>query len=177
MLNLLKPETRRVFTVYDPGRDQWLINRAQAAARRHNLELIAYPASDLKASARHLLKFLRTADPRQDSIWLPLDNRLVDKRHVLPFVIEKSWARRLTVFSSNLAHIRLGVLFALYPNNRELGRQLGELAAERAQQPALPPVVVPLNAVNKAFNPRVADHLNLRIDKSVRQQFQLILQE
>lgn len=176
-LQSLAPRIQRVFTVYNPERDQWLIDHALSSARRYGLELIALKASNLQESARHLLSILRQADPTTDSLWLPLDDALVNTANVLPFVVEQSWAKRLLVFSSNFVHTRLGVLFALYPNPRLLGRQLAEIALRVAADPADNPGIAPLGAVSRALNARVASHLGFTIDKATRAQFDLILQE
>lgn len=173
-LKQLAPDVNRVFTVYNPDEDRWIIQVAKAAATRHGLELVAFKARDLKTSAQHFLKILKRAHPKTEAIWLPLDSTLMSTRDVLPTVIEESWRRGLIVFSGNLLHVDLGVLFALYPDNEALGQELAEMARQLAATPTKKHVIEPLRVVKRAVNLRVAAHLGLRVDDDTQQTFDLI---
>lgn len=165
-LKTLMPKARRVIVVYDPRHNDWLIRMARAAAQARGIELQAYEAGDLKTAVRRYRDALAAADPRSDALWLPQDTTTVDEAVVVPLVLEQAWGRRMAVFSSSLNHVRRGVLFALYPDNLELGRDLASRAL------ALPPGgaasaahgVTPLTEVKLALNLRTADHLGLDVD-------------
>jgi putative ABC transport system substrate-binding protein len=97
---------------------------------------------------------------------LPQDSTTVEESAVLPLVLQESWGRNLAVFSSSFGHVRRGVLFSLYPNNDELGRQLagsalGFLASGRSESSGM----VPLRAVLMAINLRTAKHLGLNTSR------------
>lgn len=160
-LKLLSPTTRRVFVVYEPRQNGWLIRLARDAARANGIELVAQEAGDLKTAARLYQDFFSSADGKRDAVWLPQDSTTVDEAVVLPLVLQESWARSLPVFSSSVAHVKRGALFALYPNNVELGRNLAVSALGLASGSAPARGVLPLRDVLTAFNTRTASHLGL----------------
>lgn len=173
-LKSLVPTVKRVFVVFNPSRERWLIERAQQNAAAYGLTLIPLEASDLRSSARLFLQLVETAHPQTDALWLTMDSQIFDTEAMMPMLIEQSWNRHLVVFSSSLEQANLGVLFALYPDNQALGRRLAELALQLTQRPDRPPGIEPLRAIKRALNQRVAAHLNLAIDPSVERQFNLI---
>lgn len=158
----LMPAARRVFTVYDPRQNGWLMRLAKVAARAQGLELVAYEVQDLRSAMRAYQEILATADSRQDALWLPQDSTSVEEGSVLPLVLQESWNRNLTVFSSSFGHVRRGVLFSLYPNNVELGRQLaGSALSYLASSGHSSHGMIPLREVLMAINLRTAKHLGL----------------
>lgn len=158
----LMPAARRVFTVYDPRQNAWLMRLAKVAARAQGLELVAYEVQDLRSAMRAYQEILATADTRQDALWLPQDSTSVEEGSVLPLVLQESWNRNLTVFSSSFGHVRRGVLFSLYPNNVELGRQLaGSALSYLASSSHSSHGMIPLREVLMAINLRTAKHLGL----------------
>ena len=176
-LQRLSPATRRVWVVFNPVYDRWLIELAQRAAAARDLKLEPLEAGDLRESARQFLHILEAADPATDALWLVADAGIIDSETILPLVIEKSWRRRLPVFSNSLHHIQRGVLFALYPDNVPLGRRLAELAARALRTPEAPSRIELLRAVKRALNLRIAAHLDLTIDRDLERQFDLVLPE
>ena len=158
----LMPAARRVFTVYDPRQNAWLMRLAKTAARAQGLELVAYEVQDLRSAMRAYQEILAIADSRQDAVWLPQDSTSVEEGSVLPLVLQESWNRNLTVFSSSFGHVRRGVLFSLYPNNVELGRQLaGSALNYLASSSHSSRGMMPLREVLMAINLRTAKHLGL----------------
>lgn len=163
-LQTLVPGAKRVFAVYDPAQNAWLIRLAREAAAARGLELVAYEVADLKAALRAYQEIFAVADGRRDALWLPQDSTAVEESSVLPLVLQESWSRNLPMFSSNVAHVRRGALFALYPNNVEIGRHLassalGYLANGGHAQRG----VLPLKAVLLAANLRTAGHLGINV--------------
>jgi putative ABC transport system substrate-binding protein len=158
----LVPGARRVFVVYDPTKNAWLIRIAKEAAKNLGLELVAQEASDLKAAMNLYQSVMASVDPKRDAIWLPQDSVTVDETLVLPKVLKEAWNRNLIVFSSNAAYVKQGVLFSLYPDNRLLGRKLAtsvlnlRTSSER---------IVPLREVFAAVNSRTANLLGLNISQ------------
>ena len=173
----LLPAARRVWVVYDARHNAWLIRLARDAAKTQGLELMAYEVDDLKAALQRYQDILSTADPKRDALWLPQDLTTVDETTVLPLVLQESWDRSLTVFSSSVTHVKRGALFALYPDNTELGRRLGDAAlAYLAASAPSARSMVPLKEVLFAVNVRTASHLGIDV-ASKQQSFDLIFPE
>ena len=178
-LKALKPGTRRVFVVYDPRQNGWLIRLAREAAQAHDLELVAHEAVDLKSALLLYQEVLASADPGRDALWLPQDSVTVEDSAVLPLVLRESWNRALAVFSSNVAHVKRGALFSLYPNNVELGRNLASSALDRAS-PGVSQAgraILPLKEVLTAVNVRTAGHIGLSIGLRQQRSFDMVFPE
>ena len=172
----LMPAVRRVFTVYDPSQNAWLIRQAKEAAHSQRLELVAYEAQDLRGAMQAYQKIFASADSKWDALWLPQDYTTVEDGSVLPLVLHESWNRRLAIFSSSLGHVRRGVLFSLYPDNAALGRHLAESAQEfLATGDYGEHGIILLHEVLLAINLRTATHLGL--EANFQQGFDMVFPE
>lgn len=161
-LQAFVPAARRVFVVYDPNQNAWLMRLAKEAAVARGLELVMHEAHDLKTALRLYQEIFAAADPRRDALWLPQDSNTVDESSVLPLVLQETWARNMVFFSSSVAHVRRGALFSLYPDNVEIGRHLASSAlGYLAGSGQAARGVTPLRAVLVAFNVRTARHLGV----------------
>ena len=176
-LKALSPKTQRIFVVYDPHQNGWLIKLAKEAARNQGIELVAQEAGDLKSALGVYQNIFATIDPRRDALWLPQDSTTVDESLVLPLVLQESWTRGVPVFSSNVSHVKRGALFALYPNNMELGRNLAISAIGMVSGSPGIRGVSPLRDVLTAFNTRTASHLGLTPSAAQQQGFDLLFPE
>ncbi|MBS1143759.1 MAG: transporter substrate-binding protein [Proteobacteria bacterium] len=176
-LKALSPKTQRVFVVFDPRQNAWLIKLAREAAKNHGIELVAQEAGDLKTALGIYQSIFATADAKRDALWLPQDSATVDDSLVLPLVLQESWNKSLPVFSSNVSHVKRGALFALYPNNFELGRNLASSAIGIASGSSATRGVLPLRDVLTAFNTRTASHLGLAMSPAQQQRFDLLFPE
>ncbi len=166
-LKKMMPKVRRVFTVYDPHQNDWMMRIAKEAAITQGLELVAYEAQDIRSATRTYQEIFSKIDNAQDAIWLPQDSTTVEESTVLPLVLQESWSRSLAVFSSSFGHVRRGVLFSLYPNNIELGRYLAGSALDRMTAGGNDvPGMLPLREVLMAVNLRTAKHLGLNASHS-----------
>ncbi len=163
-MKALMPGAKRVFVIYDPGINGWLVKLAKEAAHAHGLELVAYEAHDLRSAVRFYQEVFSRVDGHRDVLWLPQDPTTVEESSILPLVLQESWNQGIAVFSSNSAHVRRGVLFSLYPDNVALGRSLADLAqgilisgdyGKRG--------MMPLRDVQSAVNLRTAQHLGLKL--------------
>ena len=161
-MKALMPTAKRVFVVYDPNINDWLMKLAKEAALAQGLELVAHEAQDVRSAVRVYQEIFSVADGRSDALWLPQDSTTVEESSILPLVLQESWHQGLAVFSSNSGYVRRGVLFSLYPDNVALGRSLAGLAqgilisgdyAKRG--------MMPLRDVQSAINLRTAQHLGL----------------
>jgi putative ABC transport system substrate-binding protein len=165
-LKALMPNTKRIFVVYDSSLNGWLIKLAQEAARAKDIELVAYETQDLRSALRFYQQIFAESDSRSDAIWLPQDSTTVEENSILPFVLQHSWDQGLAVFSSNVGHVRRGVLFSLYPDNVALGKSLADLAQHILLTGDLGKhAMLPLRDVQSAVNLRTAAHLGINLDR------------
>ena len=161
------PGVKRVVVVYDPKQNDWLIRLARDAAKLQGLELAAMEADDLKTAVRRYQDTLASVNPKRDVLWLPQDTTTVEESAVLPLVLRESWNQNLVVFSSNVAHVKRGVLFSLYPDNAEIGRYLAGAALASLQAGNAPTHgLQALKQVLTAVNTRTAEHLGIDLRAS-----------
>ncbi|MBI5007109.1 MAG: hypothetical protein HZB95_08270 [Nitrosomonadales bacterium] len=165
-LKKMMPGVRRIFTVYDPRQNEWLVQLAKDGAAAQGLELVTHQAQDLRSAMRAYQEVIANADNSHDALWLPQDSTTVEEGTVLPFVLQESWNSNLAVFSSSFGHVKRGVLFSLYPNNVELGRHLAGDALDLMSSGGVDvPGVTPLREVLMAVNLRTAKHLGLNTSR------------
>lgn len=176
-LKNLLPGVKRVIVVYNPQHNEWLIKIAREAAKTQGLELAAYEARDLGAAARAYETAFAGSEGRRDAVWLPQDATTVDENTILPLVLKESWNRNVPVFSSSFLHVKKGALFALYPNNLELGRTLASSALAAMSGEGRRRGVLPLREVQTAVNLRTASHIGLTIGYQQQRSFDFIFPE
>lgn len=174
-LKSLAPHVKRVFVVYSAEQNAWLVKLGREAARSHDLELVAREAADITAALPRYQEILAQADGKTDALWLPQDSATVHESLVLPLVLRAAWSRRLAVFSSNVSHVKLGVLFSLYPDNFEVGRRLATVAL--AGSAGTPAGIQPSREMLAAVNVATANHLELPVSYRQLQSFDLVLPE
>ncbi len=174
-LTKMVPDINRIFVVYNSKQNEWLVEIAKDSAAKRNINLVALDAEDIKSAFGHYKEILSNIDPKHDALWLPQDSTTVNDAAILPFILEQAWKKSIALFSSSVVHVKRGALFSLYPNNRELGRQLGNIALGILQQPDNPEgVVFPLKSVLTAVNIRTASHLGIALSYRDQQAFDLI---
>ncbi|MFZ6876161.1 ABC transporter substrate binding protein [Undibacterium sp. Di27W] len=175
-LKSLLPSVKRVIVVYDPKNNEWLIKLAREAAKQQGLELLAYEARDL-ASAAHQYEAAFAGADKRDALWLPQDSTTVEEGSILPLVLRESWSRGIPFFSSSFLHAKKGALFALYPNNLELGQSLAQAAHSALSGDSRKSGVSLLREVLVAVNLRTASHIGLNIDYQSQRSFDSIFPE
>lgn len=172
----LMPKVRRIYTVYDPRLNAWMMHQAKEAARAQEIELVAIEAQDLRGALAAYGKIFADSDSSRNALWLPQDAVSAEEGTVLPMVLQESWNRNLAVFSSNPNHVRQGVLFSLYPDNTGLGRHLAEAALALLDNDSADlPATLPLKNVLMSVNLRTAKHLGLNIGRA--QHFDMVYPE
>jgi putative ABC transport system substrate-binding protein len=162
-MKTLMPTTKRIFVVYDPNYNGWLIKLAKDAANAQGLKLVVYQAQDLRSAVRFYQQIFSEADSDSDALWLPQDPTTVEDSSILPLVLQQSWNRDIAVFSSNFGHVRRGVLFSLYPDNESLGGSLANLASDflNSGDGTSNRGMMALHDVHGAVNLRTAKHLGI----------------
>lgn len=175
-LKSLLPDIRRVLVVYDPRKTEWLLRIARDAARAHGLELVAHEARDLAHAAQLYTTVFAGADGRRDAVWLPHDTTTVEEGTLVPLVLKESWNSSVPTFSSTMLHAKRGALFAMTPDNVEMGRTLassalGLMSGDRRKG------VQPLRELRTAINLRTASHVGLNIGFQQQRTFDYIYPE
>jgi putative ABC transport system substrate-binding protein len=161
-MKALMPSMKRVYVVYNPDFNGWLMKLAKNAADEQGLELEMYQARDVRKAVGYYQAIFSKADSHSDVLWLPQDPTTVEESSVLPLVLQKSWNNSLAVFSSNFGYVRRGVLFSLYPDNVGLGKSLAGLAQGILISGGYGKHgLMPLRNVQSAVNSRTAKHLGL----------------
>ncbi len=176
-LRTLLPEVRRVLVVYDPKKTEWLLRLAREAARAQGLELVAHEAHNLGQAAHLYGTLIRAADSRRDALWLPHDTTTVEESTLLPLILKESWNNSVPIFSSNVLHARKGALFAMSPNNVELGKSLASSALGLMAGETRKKGVQPLRELHSALNLRTANHMGLNIGNQQQRTFDFIFSE
>lgn len=174
----LSPKTRRVFVVYDPAANDWLIELARPAAAGRGLELVGLPSKDLREAAATYAQLQEKGLGKTDLIWLLNDPNTVDQNTILPFLLRTSWSDGFAVISNNPSHVKRGVLFSLYPDYNKMGKSLGRLALQVAANGSHGNNgMSPLRDVLIAVNLRTSGHLNLDFSQNEKDAFDLVFPE
>jgi putative ABC transport system substrate-binding protein len=176
-LRTLLPEVRRVMVVYDPKKTEWLLRVAREAARAQGLELVTLEARDLGQAAQLYTTLFAAADNRREALWLPHDTTTVDESTLLPLILKESWKSGVPIFSSNVLHVKKGALFAMSPNNVELGRTLASSALGLMAGEGRKKSVQPTRELYAAINLRTANHMGLNIGYQQQRTFDFIFPE
>ncbi len=176
-LRNLLPDVRRVIVVYDPSKTDWLLRIAREAAKAQGLELVAHEARDLGQAAHVYSTVFSGADGRRDAVWLPHDSTTVEESTLLPMILKESWNSGIPIFSSNMLHVKKGALFAMTPNNLELGRSLANSAMGLMMGEHKKRGVQPLRELHTAINLRTASHMGLNIGYQQQRTFDFIFPE
>lgn len=174
----IAPKVTRVIVVYQREQDRWMIDKAMTAAQLLGITLHTVPAENIQEAANKYREILNNQLSGSDALWLPQDSAVLDEQAILPMILKEAWDRRLIVFSSNPSFVKKGVLFALYPDNYNMGRSLGAMA-RRLQAPGyrVDPAAQNIEALRDlliAFNVRTAAHLDIKFSREEANSFDLV---
>lgn len=177
-LKSIAPTVTRVLVVYQRGQDDWMIEKATASAHELGLAVQAEAVENLQEAANKYREIMNNQASDSDALWLPQDSAVLDEQAILPMILKEAWDKRLIVFSSNPSFVKRGVLFALYPDNYNMGRSLGALsrriqAPDYRDDPATPRIGS-LRDLLTAFNVRTAAHLNIKYSREDLNKFELV---
>ncbi len=158
MLRTIAPGATRITVVHGADENDWLVERARADAEALGYGFTSFKRETLREGASTYRELLGKLESPTDALWLPQGSPFVAESSVLQMILRAAWDRNIVVFSSNVSHVPKGALFALFPDNGEMGRALGRLAASDATPPAGLQV---LEQLDTAINIRTANHLGL----------------
>ena len=169
----LRPEVRDIHVVYEPDYNGWVIEAAERAAQELGIRLHSHPVTGLREAAARYREVQQTLKSRSEALWLPLGGPSREKS-ILQKILETAWARDQIIISSNLADVRRGAFYALYPDNRGMGMELARLLKMRMADGESATEPVFLSALYQALNLRTAEHLGLRLDREGLKAFDFI---
>jgi putative ABC transport system substrate-binding protein len=89
-------------------------------------------------------------------------------------LLDAAWSKNLIVFSSNPMHVKHGALFAVYPDNKNMGASLGQLANDVLEGSAETGMKT-LKDTLLAVNERTSNHLGISLSKEVKENVNLLL--
>jgi putative tryptophan/tyrosine transport system substrate-binding protein len=135
--------------------------------------LNAYAADDMREAVKKFRVILDQVKDSSDGVWLLLDNILPDKT-IMPMALEAAWQHRVVLFSNNPSHTRRGALFALFPDNTQMGYSLAGLALAMIKERPRQPVVLPLSDLKVSINRRTASHIGLNYTKAAEEELDVI---
>lgn len=177
-LKSIAPKITRIIVVYQRQQDKWMLEQATKATQILGIELQAVAVESLQEAANKYREILNNQKSDTDALWLPQDSAVLDEQAILPMILKEAWDRRLIVFSSNPSFVKRGVLFALYPDNYNMGRSLGVMAGrlQSAGHRDDPDArhIEPLRDLLTAFNARTAAHLDIRYTRDDLNGFDLV---
>ncbi|GGB99622.1 ABC transporter substrate-binding protein [Pseudoduganella buxea] len=173
-LRELLPELRRVIVVYNPKNSEWLIRLAREAARAQGLELAAFVAGDMARAVQLYPQLIATADGRRDAVWLPHDATTVEEGTILPLVLRETGNGGVPLFSSNVLHEKKGALFAMVPNNVEMGRTLASSALSMLSGGARARSLAPSRTLQTAIDLRTASHVGVQLGERRQRGFDFV---
>lgn len=153
------PRAKKIGVIYNPDETQFMVDEARKAANRMNLGLVTYPIHS-EAEVPEGLTALR---PRIDALWLVSD-RTVLTTQSLQYVFLFAFQTNLPLMGLSDHFVRMGALFAVGPDYRDVGMQSGEFAAQilAGRDPYELPVASP-RKVLLSLNLRTAEIIGLRI--------------
>lgn len=171
-LKQLSPKVQRIFVIHSEQNTGWLIKKARNAARKQDLKLEQLAIESPAEIATALNEILQKVQTGQDAIWLPLDP-VIPTQSILPKLLKAAWQEELIVFSNNPIDVKRGILFAMYPDYANMGKQLVAMAQARIQNRGTAHPEASRH-LKMAVNNRTASHLGITLDPMLLQQINLV---
>lgn len=152
-LKRLTPSIRNIVFVFNPSISAGVVDTYEKTAKRNGYQFSSLPITTARQAISDVSNLLTTIDPTTTAIWFGDDALTINKELLLPLILEKSWRRHIVTFSSDPGDVRRGLLFALYPDFYQLGRELAERVITEKEGFSL------VEAAKVAINFRTARHL------------------
>lgn len=149
-LHTLSPAIETLVFVYRATVPDAVVQQARAAAQARGLAWEAIAVDDLRAAARAIEQVRQQATPTR-AVWLHRDVLALNPDILIPPLVRRSWEIGFPVASDDADSVERGLLLALTPDYRALGRAL---AAWPTQEPA--PGWRDIDTVRRVLNRRTA---------------------
>jgi putative ABC transport system substrate-binding protein len=169
----LKPKISTIHVVFDPARNGWEIEQATSLAEAMGMTLLSYPVDDLRQAANTFRDIQSKLQADTEALWLPLGGPARDKT-IMQNILETAWIHDQVVFSSNLADVKRGALFAMYPDNIGMGGDLGKLLKSVQENPEREATTQFASSLFKAVNRRTAEHLEIGLSNQALSRYEFV---
>ncbi|MER2491863.1 ABC transporter substrate binding protein [Catenovulum sediminis] len=172
-LNLVAPNVKNVYLIVSE-QNRWIAELLEQISKTAKFKPHIHVVNNLKESVQtyHKISVQGQLGP-EDAIWLPIDTVAMHEKVILPMVLKASWEKKFVLFSSIPTHAKRGALFSFYPDNYELGKQLGNMLHNNDKNIPL----LPMSHILLAVNLRTAKHLGITYTSQEKEQFNIILPE
>ena len=165
LITLLKalPDTKNIGLLYDPDRTGHFVKKAQAAAKKIGIKLIAKEIH----SSRDVPSLVMNMKGKIDLFWMLPDLTVVTPETV-EFLLLFSLENRVPLLTFSEKYVALGALMSIGIDAFDMGRQAGEMAKKillgrnvKGVQP------VDARKAVVSINLKVAKKLEITIDKKI----------
>ncbi len=168
----LAPNVKRVYVVKRNDQLNEMVEQASQFLDSRQIQLVSMETASLKESAEAYRQILAEAN-EGEAIWILPGSGVVDNS-VLSMILREAWRKNLALFSSNPTHVKMGLLFAAYPDNYGLGASLAELAGKILSGEA-ENKMLPLRDLHLAVNERTSRHLGIELTVDIKEEIDLLL--
>ncbi|NEV61626.1 hypothetical protein [Thiorhodococcus minor] len=158
-LRSIAPKTETLYFIHHREVPAAFLARAQGAADALGLRWTAIGVGDLREAALAIERVRREAGPTS-AVWFHRDVLALNPDILVPPIVRRSWEVGFPVISDDADTVERGLLFALTPDYRAIGRA----AAMQLGQPRSG--LVDLRWVHRVLNPRTARALGLAVRPS-----------
>lgn len=171
-LALLSPSVGRIHVVKKSKGPDLQLDGARSYLTSIGKELVVHESGDLREAANIYARLIDEAK-ENDAVWILQDGSYVNSA-ILSLLLDAAWSKNLIVFSSNPMHVKHGALFAVYPDNKNMGASLGQLANDILEGSAETGMKT-LKDTLLAVNERTSNHLGISLSKEVKENVNLLL--
>ncbi|EGV28144.1 hypothetical protein ThidrDRAFT_4045 [Thiorhodococcus drewsii AZ1] len=164
-LALLSPTTNRVVFVHRREVPAAWLARARAVAESHGWRWEPIAVAGLREAALAIEQLRHQAQPTT-ALWFHRDVLALDPDILVPPLVRLSWKIGCAVLSDDAETVERGLLFALTPDYRALGRATARLETGAG--------LADLQWVRRLLNRRTARAIGLVLPPSTEQQFDVV---
>lgn len=171
-LMLLSPSVGRIHVVKKSEGSDLQLDGASKYLVASKKKLVVHQSADIREAANIYARLIDDAT-EGDAIWILQDGSYVNSA-IFSLLLDAAWNKNLVVFSSNPMHVKRGALFAVYPDNKNMGASLGRLA-NKVLAGDVKPGMQTLSDTFLAVNERTSNHLGISLSKDVKESIDLLM--
>jgi putative ABC transport system substrate-binding protein len=157
------PHLRRIGVIYTPRKTGYLVDEAKEAGDRLNLTIVALSIRTREEIAPRLCELW----DKVDALWL-LPDPILLWEDTFRYMITESTSRRVPILTYSRSMVESGVLLAVFPDYRGMGRQAAWLAKKilEGYPPSKLEPVQPISC-RMAVNLKIAKLLGINLPKNI----------
>lgn len=163
-LRALAPETARLVFVHREDIPADLVKRAERSAVKHGLDWMPIPIGTLREAA-HAVQTIKPHATRGTAVWFHRGVLELNPDILVPPIVRLSWDVGFPVFANDAGAVARGLLFALTPDYREVGRAAGERLVAGGNG------LEDLQGVRRVLNRRTARAIGLAVRPAEEERF------